>query len=101
MIMEQRTRTRITSFPHWDAEPEWQPFIAYLEREHPELGPVLSWDGPDVGVVVLADDQPDAATAAETAAHVIADALRHAGLGDRFASVEDVEPADADTPVLA
>ena len=39
------------------------PLTEYLEREHPELGPVATWED-DAIVLILADDEPDPATAA-------------------------------------
>ncbi|HYM46603.1 MAG TPA: hypothetical protein VES65_10665 [Solirubrobacteraceae bacterium] len=64
----------------------------YLEREHPELGPVATWDETAI-VLILANDEPDRASAAENAARVVSDALHATGLADRFPTVFQVEPA--------
>jgi hypothetical protein len=73
---------------------------ATLEREHSELCPVAMWDDDGSKIVlVLADDQPDPASAAESAARVVSDALHATGLADRFPTVFQVEPAE--DPVAA
>ncbi|HEY2537642.1 MAG TPA: hypothetical protein VGI24_11755 [Solirubrobacteraceae bacterium] len=66
----------------------------YLEREHAELGPIASWeDDWTTLVLVLANDEPDPATAAENAARVVSEALHATGLADRFPTVFEVELA--------
>jgi hypothetical protein len=93
MIVEYRTWTSVANVPFGD-ESIWLPLTRHLEREHPELGPVATWeDDASTIVLLLADDQPDPATAAENAARVVSDALHASGLADRFPTVFQVEPA--------
>jgi hypothetical protein len=92
MIMEYRTWTSVADVPFCD-ESKWMPLTEHLEREHPELGPVASWGDETTIVLILANDEPDPAAAAKTAAHVVSDALHATGLADRFPTVFQVEPA--------
>lgn len=93
MIVEYRTWTAIADVPFSD-EPKWMSLTEHLEREHAELGPVASWkDDWTTLVLVLANDEPNAATAAEHAARIVSEALHAVGLTDRFATVYEVEPA--------
>jgi hypothetical protein len=65
-------------------EATWLPLTRHLEHEHPELGLVATWeDDPSAIVLVLAGDQPDPASAAESAARVVSEALHASGLADR------------------
>lgn len=90
--MEYRTWTSISNMPVSD-EAVWLPLTRHLEQEHPELGPIASWNDETTMVIVLADDRPDRAAAAESAAQVLSDALHATGLADRFPTVFQVEPA--------
>ncbi len=93
MIVEYRTWTSVAHVPFRD-EPKWLLLTRHLEREHPELGPVASWqDDWTTIVLILANDEPDPATAAENAARVVSDALHATGLANRFPTVFQVEPA--------
>jgi hypothetical protein len=92
MIVEYRTWTSVANMSFGD-EAIWLPLTRYLEKEHPELGPVATWEeDASTIVLVLADDQSDPASAAESAARVISDALHACRLGDRFPTVFQVEP---------
>lgn len=91
MMMEYRTWTSVANVPFRD-ESVWLPLVRYLDKHHGNLGPVASWEE-DAIVLVLADDEPDPATAAENAARVVSEALHAAGLADRFPSVCQVEEA--------
>jgi hypothetical protein len=91
MIMEYRTWTSVADVPFSD-ESKWMPLTRYLELEHSEFGPVASWEGEAI-VLILANDEPDPATAAENAARVVSDALHATGLADHFPTVYQVEPA--------
>jgi hypothetical protein len=91
MIMEYRTWTSVADLPFAD-EASWLPLTRYLEREHDDLGPVATWEK-DAIVLILADDQPDPAAAAEKAVAIVSEALRATGLSDRFPKVFDVEVA--------
>jgi hypothetical protein len=93
MIMEYRTCTAVADVPFSD-ESKWMSLTRHLEREHPELGPVASWEDDWTTIVLtLANDEPDPATAAENAARIVSEALHAAGLADRFPTVFQVEPA--------
>lgn len=94
MTVEYRIWISIADMPFRD-EQVWPPLIECLERQHPELGPVASWDDGATMVIVLASDEPDRATAAERAAAIVSDALLANGLADRFPSVFRVEPASS------
>lgn len=90
MIVEYRTWTSVADMPFND-EPKWLPLINYLEHKHSDLGPIASWEEGNKIVLILANDEPDPATAAENAAHVVSEALHAAGLADRFPTVFEVE----------
>jgi hypothetical protein len=93
MIVEYGTWTSVANVPFSD-ESTWLPLNRHLESEYSELGPVATWeDDASTIVLVLADDQPDPATAAENAARVVSDALHASGLADRFPMVFQVEAA--------
>jgi hypothetical protein len=92
MIMEYRTWTSVADMPFSD-EATWLPLTRQLERAHPELGPVFSWEDDGAMVVILASDEPDPATAAEAATRVVSAGLHASGLADRFPTVFQVEPA--------
>jgi hypothetical protein len=91
MIVEYRTWTSVADVPFSD-ESKWLPLTRYLDREYPNLGPVATWKEKAI-VLILADDEPDPATAAEKAARVVSEALHAVGLADRFPMVYEVEPA--------
>jgi hypothetical protein len=93
MSVEYRTWTSIADLP-FDDEAAWLPLTRQIEQSHPELGPVVTWDDTAL-VVILADDQPDPAAAAEQAAKIINDALRTSSLGNRVPKVFQVEAANA------
>ena len=92
MSMEYRTWTSVADMPFSD-EPTWLPLSRHLERKYSELGPIASWDDETTMVFILANDEPDPATAAENAARVVSEALHATGLADRFPTVFQVEPA--------
>jgi hypothetical protein len=62
----------------------------HVEQRHPELGPVATWHG-DALVLILAGDHSDAATAAEQSMRVVQDALQAVKLAGRLARVLQVE----------
>jgi hypothetical protein len=92
MMMEYRTCTSVADVSYHD-DSMWLPLIRYLDRKHPELGPIASWDDETTMVLILANDEPDPATAAENAARVVSEALHATGLADRFPTVFQVELA--------
>jgi hypothetical protein len=91
MTVEYRTCTSVADVPFTD-EDKWMRLTEHLERTHPELGPVATWEGEAI-VLILANDEPDPATAAENAARIVSEALHATGLADRFPTVFRVEPA--------
>jgi hypothetical protein len=97
-MMEYRTWTSVAGVPYRD-ESVWLPLMRYLDKEYAELGPVASWDDETTIVLILADDEPDPATAAEKATRVVSEALHAAGLADRFPTVHEVQPAADDLAV--
>jgi hypothetical protein len=96
MIVEYRTWTSVADVPFND-ESKWLPLTRYLDREYPDLGPIATWEKTAI-VLILADDEPDPATAAEKAARVVSEALHATGLADRFPTVYQVEPATDEVP---
>ena len=91
MIMEYRTWTSVADVPFSD-ESKWLALSRHLDKNYPELGPVGTWEDDGTTIVfILANDEPDPATAAEHAARVVSEALH--GLADRFPTVFEVEPA--------
>ncbi|HUB35782.1 MAG TPA: hypothetical protein VL972_03090 [Solirubrobacteraceae bacterium] len=91
--MEYRSWIAVADVPFSD-EPTWMRLAEHLERAHPEFGPVASWEDDGTTIVfILANDEPDRATAAANAARVVSEALHTAGLADRFPEVCCVEEA--------
>lgn len=97
---EYRVWTTVPSL-HFANEASWEPFIDALERSHPELGPVISWEGDpaedsDSAVVVVSTSADDEAAAAQIAAAAMTDALHEAGLGDHYPATYEIERAEDD-----
>jgi hypothetical protein len=74
-----------------DEEQPWEPWIAFLERHHSELGPVLTWDGRGGAMVIIALDADSEAHAVRAGVDVVSDALHRTGLGDRYPRLVEVE----------
>lgn len=91
--MEQRVWISIVDVPFED-ESQWAPLVERLERSHPEMGPIASWDDEKTIVIVLCSDAPDRASAAERGTAVVSEAPRACRLGDRMPSVFRVEPVE-------
>ena len=89
--MEYRIWITVPDLPLAD-ERKWEPFVERFEQRHPQLGPVLGWEGGEAVVVVstLAADEADAA---RIAADATADVLHACDLGDRYPAALAVEPA--------
>jgi hypothetical protein len=96
--MEQRMYVTVPGLPtpaaagEWSGGVEpWEPFLAWLEEHHGDLGPILT--GSEGGSeVVVSGDFPDRAAAAQAAVAVVAEALRATGFSDLFPSAVDIEP---------
>lgn len=86
---EYRVWITVPDLP-FSADDVWEPLIDELERRHGDLGPVLSWDGADM-TVVLATDSDSEARAAQTGIDAVAGALHRAGLGSRYPASVEVE----------
>jgi 2C-methyl-D-erythritol 2,4-cyclodiphosphate synthase len=71
-------------------EARWGRLATVLDRDHAEFGPVLSWDGGNLQVV-LATEAPKAAQAAAELRSVVSNALAVAGLADVSATAVEVE----------
>lgn len=94
--MEYRARITIPGIPV-ALESAWEPLLSRLESDHGKFGPVLAWDGgapdwPDA-VVVMSTDAENEATAAGRMIEATLAALRDTGLGDRYTSRVELEPA--------
>ncbi len=100
MTMEYRTWTAIDDLPFAD-ESGWLPFTRHLEQTHPELGPVASWDDETTIVIILADDYPNRAAAAEGAVSVVEESLRATHLSDRLPRVLEVEAVETQATAAA
>lgn len=98
--MEYRIFVHIPGVPLAD-EASWERLIGWLERNHADLGPVISWDDSTTACVTVATDAEDAAAAAETASSAVSRALHATDLGALYPRAIEVEPADAKEPVAA
>lgn len=95
--MEYRARIAVPDLPVED-EPRWGPLIDHLEAEFGGFGPVLSWEG-DSMLVVMSTETNDRSTAARTLFDAVADSLSSVGLVDYYpASVEVLVADDHLTP---
>lgn len=79
----------------FEADADWEPFIARLEQTAPEAGPILGWDKGEAKVVLGIHDE-DEAGAAKRAVTYVSEALHHTRLGDRYPSRVEVEAAEAE-----
>jgi hypothetical protein len=95
MIMEHRVWLTIPNLP-FTAEQAWEPIITALERDHGELGPVISFEADGSATIVVADDTPDAAHAARGAVAAVVDTLHSLGRGDLYPTAVKVQPVPAD-----
>ena len=89
---EFRAHITVAGLPIRDTA-RWEPFRDALEREHANLGPILSWRT-GVLVVALAADCDDQAEAAAVMIAAVTDSLRAAGLGALYPAVIELEPVD-------
>lgn len=98
--MEYRVFVQIPGVALAD-EASWERLIGWLERNHADLGPVISWEDSTTACVTVATDAEDAAAAAEIAAGAVSRALHATGLGTLYPRAIEVEQADAKEPVAA
>lgn len=98
--VEYRIFVQIPGVPLAD-EPSWERLIGWLERNHGDLGPVLSWDDSTTARITVATDAEDAAAAAEVASSAVSRALHATDLGALYPRAIEVESAEAKEPVAA
>jgi len=82
-------------------EASWERLIAWLEFNHGDLGPVISWDDSSTARITVATDAEDAAAAAEIASGAVSRALHAADLGALYPRAIEVEPTDAKESLAA
>lgn len=99
MMSEYRAWVTVPGLP-FGAEDRWEPVIEKLERDAPDLGPVIGWTG-DVAHFVVSADVDDPAELAERAVSAISRALRAAGHGDLYPAAFEVEAAEDEQLVAA
>ena len=98
--MEYRIFVQIPGVPLAD-EASWERLIGWLERNHADLGPVISWDDSTTACVTVATDAEDTAAAAEIASGAVSRALHATDLGALYPRAIEIESADAKEPVAA
>lgn len=90
-VSPYRGYVTIPGLPAAEHDDRHDRLIDVLEREHPELGPILG--GTAEGVqVVLSTDALGPAKAAGEFVSAVADALHDAALGDLYPGAVEVEP---------
>ncbi len=82
-------------------EASWERLIGWLEHNHGDLGPVISWDDSTTARITIATYAEDAAAAAEIASGAVFRALHATDLGELYPRAIEVEPADAKEPLAA
>ena len=91
--MEFRARIEVPGLPV-EEESRWQPLIERLESKFGDFGPVLSWEGDSV-IVVISTQAVDRGAAARELFGAVAESLNSAGLTDAYPvslEVENVGP---------
>jgi hypothetical protein len=96
--MEYRIFVQIPGVPLAE-EASWERLIGWLEHNHGDLGPVISWDDSTTARITVATDAEDAAAAAEVASGAVSRALHATDLGALYPRAIEVEPAEAKEPV--
>jgi hypothetical protein len=99
MSMEYRIFVQIPGVLLAD-EASWERLIGWLEHNHGDLGPVISWDDCTTARITVATDTEDAA-AAEIASSAVSRALHATNLGALYPRAIEVEPANSNEPVAA
>ena len=98
--MEYRIFVQIPGVPLED-EASWERLIGWLEHNHGDLGPVISWDDSTTARITVATDAEDAAAAAEIASGAVSRALHATDLGALYPRAIEVESVDAKEPLAA
>jgi hypothetical protein len=99
--MQHRAWITINDFPSAEDEAAWTPFTEALEHAASAYGPVLAWEGTNVGQVVMSADIDDRALFARECFDRVTLALQSAGLADLYPSAIELEPVTDDEPVPA
>lgn len=98
--MEYRIFIQIPGVPLAN-EASWERLIGWLESNHGNLGPVISWEDSTTARITVATDAEDAAAAAEVASGAVSRALHATDLGALYPHAIEVEPVDAKEPLAA
>lgn len=98
--MEYRIFVQIPGV-HFADEASWERLIGWLEGNHGDLGPVISWDDSTTARITVATNAEDAAAAAEVATGAVSRALHAADLGALYPRAIEVESVDAKEPLAA
>jgi hypothetical protein len=98
--MEYRIFVQIPGVPLAD-EASWERLIGWLEHNHRDLGPVISWDDSVTARITVATDAEDAAAAAEIASGAVSRALHATDLGELYPRAIEVESAGTKEAVAA
>jgi hypothetical protein len=98
--MEYRVLIQIPGVTLAD-EPSWERLIAWLESNHGDMGPVISWDSHTTARITVATNAEDAAGAAELASCAVARALHASDLGALYPSAIEMEPVLAEERAAA
>jgi hypothetical protein len=98
--VEYRIFVQVSGLP-LTAEASWERLIGWLEANHGDLGPVISWDDGTTARITVATDAEDAAAAAEVASSAVSRALHATDLGALYPRTIEIEPADVKEPVAA
>lgn len=89
MGTEHRAWITITGFPATRDEDRWTAFIAALERDANEYGPILSWADTNTAQVVMSCDDGNIHLAAQVFVRAIGRSLHETGLVDaRMTAIE-------------
>ena len=90
--MEYRARIEVPELPVED-ESRWGPLMDRLVGDCGEFGPVLSWEGDSV-LVVMSTEAADRSTAARRLFDAVTECLVSVGLSDLYPVSVEVELAD-------
>ncbi|HEY7960409.1 MAG TPA: hypothetical protein VID29_00675 [Solirubrobacteraceae bacterium] len=98
--MEYRIFVQISGVP-LENEASWERLIGWLELNHGDLGPVISWDDNTTARITVATDAEDAAAAAEIASSAVSRALHATDLGALYPRAIEIEALDDKEPIAA
>ena len=90
--MEYSARIEVPGLPVED-EARWGPLADRLEADFGQFGPVLSWEGMSV-LVVMSTEATDRSTAARDLFDAVAECLSSVGLSDFYPVSVEVEAAE-------